>query len=186
MLELHSSLISPTHYPAHNSCSKGPKSLEFVMRVDPPHAGPTTAHFISKFYENCSFLKLQKNKNKFLLIPLTAQPYDVCSKGPRGLQFVMRIDPLHVGPTTKCWFKNSTKIVKRAGGRRVSAVAPWRGVAGTTTSIDVLTSPRPNASHNTLPEGKVPSCLARQSWVFAVGAVLAGRAAPTTSTSNRH
>ena len=28
-------LISPTHYPAHSSCSKGSRSLKFVMRIDP-------------------------------------------------------------------------------------------------------------------------------------------------------
>ena len=33
-------------------------------------------------------------------MPLTSQPYDFCSKGPRGLKFVMRIDPPHAEPTT--------------------------------------------------------------------------------------
>ena len=48
---------------------------------------------------------------KILLIPLTAQPYNFCSKSPRGLKFVMRIDPPHAGPTTTFLFFNSTKIV---------------------------------------------------------------------------
>ena len=34
-------LISPTHNPARNSCSKGARGLKFVMRIDPPPAEAT-------------------------------------------------------------------------------------------------------------------------------------------------
>ena len=46
----------------------------------------------------------QKFILKILLIPLTAQRYNFGSKGPRGLKFVMLIDPPHVGPSTTFLF----------------------------------------------------------------------------------
>ena len=46
----------------------------------------------------------QKSISKILLIPLTAQRYNFCSKGPRGLKFVMRIDQPHAGPITTFLF----------------------------------------------------------------------------------
>ena len=42
---------------------------------------------------------------KILLIPLTDQPYNLCSKGPRGLKFVTDIGPPHAGSTTTFSFK---------------------------------------------------------------------------------
>ena len=66
--------ISPTHYPAHNSCSKGPRGLKFVMRIDPPHAGPTTTFLFLNSTNIVHFFILKKNIKKILLIPLTAQP----------------------------------------------------------------------------------------------------------------
>ena len=59
------------------------------------------------------FSTFSKNiySNELLLIPLTAQPYDSCSKGLRGLKCVMRIDNPHAEPTTAFLFLNLTKIV---------------------------------------------------------------------------
>ena len=56
----------------------------------------------SKLFVFSTFSK--KSILKILLIPLTAQRYNFCSKGPRGLKFVMRIDHPHVGPTTTFLF----------------------------------------------------------------------------------
>ena len=83
------------------------------MRIDPPHAEPTTAFLFLNLTKNCSFFQLFQKcfQNKFLLVPLTAQPYNLCSKGATGLKLVRRIYSRHAEPTTKLLFKKSTKIV---------------------------------------------------------------------------
>ena len=52
------------------------------------------------------FLKLQKNITKIVLILLpTTQPYNLCSKGTRGLKIVIHAYcPPHVGATTTVLF----------------------------------------------------------------------------------
>ena len=65
------------------------------MRTDPPHVGPTTTFLFQNSSKIVHFFQLSK-KNiflKFLSIPLTAQPYNFCSKAPRGLEFFMHSHP---------------------------------------------------------------------------------------------
>ena len=87
--------------------------LKFVMCNHAPSCGTDYHILVLKFDENCSFFQRFKKcfQNKLLLIPLTAQPYNFCSKGATGLKFVMCIYPRHAEPTTKLLFKISTKIV---------------------------------------------------------------------------
>ena len=46
----------------------------------------------------------KKTFKKVLFTPLTAQPYNFCSKGHRDLKFVMCIDRRHAVPTTTFLF----------------------------------------------------------------------------------
>ena len=104
-------LISPTHFPAYNSCSKGPRCLKFVMRIDSPHAGPTTTFLFQNSTKIVHFFE-KKYILKLVLISPTHYPaYNLCSKCPRGLKFVMRIHAPHAGPNTTFLFLNLTKIV---------------------------------------------------------------------------
>ena len=86
-----------------------------VLCVLTPLMRDRLPHFwFLQFDENCSFFQLFQNLFflNFLLIPLTAQPYNCCSKGSRGLKFVMRIDSPHAGPITTFLFLNSMNIVQ--------------------------------------------------------------------------
>ena len=79
------------------------------MRIGHPHAGPSTTFLFFNSTKIVHFFNVFKKK-KLVLIPLTGPPYNFCSKGPRGLKFVVRIDPLHAGPTTTFLFFNCTKV----------------------------------------------------------------------------
>ena len=78
------SLISPTHYPAYNFCSKGPRGLKFVMRIDPPHAEPTTTFLFQNSTKIVHFFNFQKKHVLREFSPIT-------SVLTRSLKFVMRI-----------------------------------------------------------------------------------------------
>ena len=55
---------------------------------------------------------LREKKHALTYLTLhNALSEDSCSKGPRGLKFVMRIEPTHAEPTTTFLSQNSTKIV---------------------------------------------------------------------------
>ena len=58
-------LISPTHFPAYNSCSTCTKGLKFVMRIDRPHAGSTIT-FCFKIWRKLIIFSTFSKKKTFL------------------------------------------------------------------------------------------------------------------------
>ena len=56
------SLISPTHYPAYNFCSKASRGPKFVMRIHSHHVGPTTT-FLFKIRRKLFFFQLFQKKH---------------------------------------------------------------------------------------------------------------------------
>ena len=54
-------LISPTHFPAYNSCSTCTRCLKFVMRIDSPHAGPTITFLFQNSTKIVHFFGFFKN-----------------------------------------------------------------------------------------------------------------------------
>ena len=91
-------LISPTHFAANNSCSKGPRCLKFVMRIGPPHVGPTTTFLFwnsMKIVSVSTFSK--KNHFKNIIYPTHCPPYNFvqpCAWWPRRLCFSLNITKL--------------------------------------------------------------------------------------------
>ena len=86
-------LISPTYFPAYNSCSTCTRGLKFVMLIDPPHARPTTTFLFQNSTKIVHFFNFFKKKSVPSRVP-TSSPHNFCYNGPRGLKFVMRIHPL--------------------------------------------------------------------------------------------